>query len=105
MYAVMYGCHILSNKYTLSNKLSHFFMGKRQPNATKSSLGYQNFLYRNDPKFSYGQVKANWNSVDPDQTAPKGAVWLGSTLLKGAVWLGSTLFAVPPASFGCITLS
>ena len=31
------------------------------------------FKYRNDPKFSDGQVWAN--SVDPDQTAPLGAVW------------------------------
>ena len=33
------------------------------------------------------------NSVDPDQTAP----W-------GAVWSGSTLFAIQFASFGLITL-
>ena len=41
------------------------------------------------------------NSVDPDQTAPKGAVCSGSTLFvdpdqtapKGAVCSGSTLFA------------
>ena len=31
------------------------------------------------------------NSVDPDQTAPKGAV--DQTAPKGAVWSGSTLFA------------
>ena len=40
------------------------------------------------------------NSVDPDQTAPLGAVWSGSALLDpdqtaplGAVWSGSALFA------------
>ena len=33
------------------------------------------------------------NSADPDQTAP-----------RGAVWSGSTLFAIPSASFGLITL-
>ena len=46
------------------------------------------------------------NSADPDQTAPRGAVWSGSTLfaIRGAVWSGSTLFATPSASFGCITL-
>ena len=33
------------------------------------------------------------NSEDPDQTAP-----------RGAVWSGSTLFAIPSASFGLITL-
>ena len=31
--------------------------------------------------------------ADPDQTAP-----------RGAVWSGSTLFAIPSASFGLITL-
>ena len=48
-------------------------------------------LYCNDLKFSDRQVWAN--STDPDQTAP-----------RGAVWSGSTLFAIPAASFGCITL-
>ena len=44
------------------------------------------------------------NSVDPDQTAPEGAVWSGSKLFANsvdpdqtapewAVWSGSTLFA------------
>ena len=49
------------------------------------------FVYRNFPKFSDRQVWAN--IADPDQTAP-----------RGAVWSGSTLFAVPSASFGLITL-
>ena len=47
--------------------------------------------YHNVPKFWGGQIWAN--SADPDQTAP-----------RGAVWSGSTLFAIPSASFGCITL-
>ena len=47
--------------------------------------------YRNDPKFSDRYAWAN--SADPDQTAP-----------RGAVWSGSTLFAIPFASFGLITL-
>ena len=47
--------------------------------------------YRNDPKFSDRYAWAN--SADPDQTAP-----------LGAVWSGSTLFAIPSASFGLITL-
>ena len=34
--------------------------------------------YSNDPKFSDGQVMAY--SADPDQTAPRGAVWSASTL-------------------------
>ena len=49
------------------------------------------YKYRNVPKFSDRQVWAN--SADPDQTAP-----------LGAVWSGSTLFAIPSASFGLITL-
>ena len=40
-------------------------------------------MYRNDPKFSDRYAWAN--STDPDQTAP-----------RGAVWSGSTLFAIPP---------
>ena len=48
-------------------------------------------VYHNYPKFPERQVSAN--SADPDQTAP-----------RGAVWSGSTLFAIPSASFGCITL-
>ena len=42
--------------------------------------------YRNDPKFSDRYAWAN--SADPDQTAPRGVVWLGTTLL-----------AIPSASF------
>ena len=34
------------------------------------------------------------NSVDPDQTAPLGAVWSGSALFARAVWSGSPLGAV-----------
>ena len=47
--------------------------------------------YRNDPKFSDRYAWAN--SADPDQTAP-----------RGAVWSGSTLFAIPSELFGLITL-
>ena len=47
--------------------------------------------YRNDPKFSDRYAWAN--SADPDQSAP-----------RGAVWSGSTLFAIRFASFGLITL-
>ena len=60
------------------------------------SLGLKLWLklwnaYRNVPKFS---DRYAWeNSADPDQTAP-----------RGAVWSGSTLFAIPSASFGLITL-
>ena len=48
-------------------------------------------FYHNDPKFSDRYARAN--SADPDQTAP-----------RGAVWSGSTLFAIPSALFGHITL-
>ena len=55
-------------------------------------LGVQIFtVYRNDPKFSDRYAWAN--GADPDQTAP-----------RGAVWSGSTLFAIPSVSFGLITL-
>ena len=58
-----------------------------------SAVGYFlfNLHYRNDPKFSDRYAWAN--SADPDQTAP-----------REAVWSGSTLFAIPSASFGLITL-
>ena len=47
--------------------------------------------YAYDPKFSDRQV---WvNTADPDQTAP-----------RGADWSGSTVFAIPSASFERITL-
>ena len=49
------------------------------------------YSYRNDPKFSDRYAWAN--SADPNQTAP-----------RGAVWSGSTLFVIPSASFGHITL-
>ena len=52
---------------------------------------FYKFIYRNVPKFSDRQVWAT--SADPDKTAPRGAVWSGSTLL-----------AILSASFGCITL-
>ena len=52
---------------------------------------YSKMNYHNDPKFSDRQVWAN--SVDPDQTAP-----------RGAVWSASTLFAILSTSFGNITL-
>ena len=59
--------------------------------STGSWCSSRNSKYRNDPKFSDRYAWAN--SVDPDQTAP-----------RGGVWSGSTLFAIPSASFGTITL-
>ena len=47
--------------------------------------------YSNDPMFLDRQIWAN--SADPDQTA-----------LRGAVWSGSSLLAIPSASFGHISL-
>ena len=32
------------------------------------------------------------NSVDPDQIAPSGAVWSGSTLFVYAIWLETLVF-------------
>ena len=49
------------------------------------SLSFLYVAYRNDPKFSDRQVWAN--SADPDQMAP-----------RGVVWSGSTLFAIPSSS-------
>ena len=58
---------------------------------TDKTVSPSQYKHRNDPKFLDRQVWAN--SVDPDQTAP-----------REAVWSGSTLFAIPCASFGFITL-
>ena len=55
------------------------------------SIIYKNSIYPNNPTFSDRYAQAN--SADPDQTAP-----------SGAVWSGSTLFAIPSALFGLITL-
>ena len=49
----------------------------------------KNGLYRKCPKLLYiksSDKMAYANSIDPDQTAP-----------SGAVWSGSTLFAIPPS--------
>ena len=51
---------------TFSNKKNNYFL------TAKSDMKWDGFNYRNDPKFSDGQVLAN--SADPDQTAPRGAV-------------------------------
>ena len=53
-------------------------------------------LLRNDPKFLGRQFLAN--SIDPDQTNPPGAVWLGSALFATlcVVWMhysyGKTIY-------------
>ena len=52
--------------------------------------------YSDVPKSSDSQVWAN--TVNPDQTAP------GSSLISQEQSDQSTLFALPSASFGCITL-
>ena len=44
---------------------------------------YSSWLYGKCPKISYTKVSdkiAYANSADPDQTAPEGAIWSGSTL-------------------------
>ena len=68
---------------TAGDVLLHYDLCRLQQTVTAT--------YRNDPKFSDRYAWAN--SADPDQTAP-----------RGAVWSGSTLFAIPSASFGLITL-
>ena len=32
------------------------------------------------------------NSVDPDQTAPSGAVWSGSALFAYVIWSGTLVY-------------
>ena len=67
------------------DKYEHWFSWKELV-----GLRFEAF-YHNDPNFSDKQVWAN--GVDPDQTAP-----------RGAVWSGSPLFAILSAYFGLITL-
>ena len=59
----------------------------------KSKNNYVKVLYCNVPKFSDRQIWANSADQIRLLLAP-----------RGAVWSGSTLFAIPSASFGCITL-
>ena len=51
-------------------------------NWIEQFLGYK-IIIRNDLKFSDRQVWAN--SADPHQTAPRGAVWSGSSLFAFAL--------------------
>ena len=67
---------VVTNYMTVSFNMYHL-----------SCTSIQYGIYHNDSKFSDRQILAI--SVDPDQTAP-----------TGAVWSGSTLFAIPSASFG-----
>ena len=69
---------------------SNWFLWSTQLQADCNN-GIHTENYRNVPKFSDRYAWAN--SADPDQTAP-----------TGAVWSGSSLFAIPSASFGLITL-
>ena len=71
--------------------IPYHIIGTFSGNFTTAGRIYVTHSYRNEPKFSDGYAWAN--SADPDQTAP-----------RGAVWSGSTLFAIPSASFGLITL-
>ena len=72
------------------------FIVKSEPKIVKCTKKWRKcgavykIAYRNVPKFSDTQV---WAKV---QTQIR--------LLEGAVLSGSTLFAIPSASFGCITL-
>ena len=54
---------------------------KRRQLSQTVSLFKISYIYGKCPKFSYDKVSdkmAYANSADPDQTAPKGAVWSGS---------------------------
>ena len=91
--------YLLNKKCTCKNKSSSVEGGIAPGNENVNGQGhkYSNTVrvhgtkYHNDLKFSDRYAWAN--SADPDQTAP-----------GGAVWSGSTLFAIPSASFGLITL-
>ena len=67
---------------------AHILLTLKAPRKTAS----ENVVFMSSAEYScklyqtYFCIQAN--SVDPDQTAPKGAVWSWSTL-----WSGSTLFA------------
>ena len=72
---------------------------KYEKKMYETSINYRNY-YLNIWKMQYTVMSLSFrtdglwaNSVDPDQTAP-----------GGAVWSGSTLFAIPSAPFGHITL-
>ena len=49
-----------------------YYLLKKIEICIRRQNGMTNSYYRNDPKFSDRQVRAN--SADPDQTAPRGAV-------------------------------
>ena len=68
-----------------------YAMSNGKCNKSGKTEEHKQITYRNVPKFSDRQVWAY--SADPDQIAP-----------RGAVWSASTLFAIPSASFGCIIL-
>ena len=56
--------------------------------------------YLNDPK-----IGTDRSGQAVHSQIRLAAIWSGSTPhQRGAVWSGSTLFAIPTASFGCITL-
>ena len=80
-----------SNRMSQPLKIHITRYARKHCPCSKLFLCFITNKYRNVPKFSDRQVWAN--SADPDQTAP-----------RGAVWSGSTLFAIPSASFGCVTL-
>ena len=69
-------------------QLNHFKVSKYQLATTKQNTFYKYLFakiskHSKCPKISYTKVfekMAYANSADPDQTAPEGAVWSGSTL-------------------------
>ena len=63
--------------------------------------------YRDVPKFLDRQVWAN--SADPDQTAPRGAVWSVSTMFAipsaGIVWTHNSMLEPHSSNFRVITMN
>ena len=61
-------------------------------------------IYHNDPKFSDRYAWAN--SVDPDQTAPRGAIWSGATLFFHSIcifWTHYSMVEPNCSNFSIIT--
>ena len=84
-------CVVTSNAVVTTKRDSYSFFSENKKKKSLVGLWWHSYDYHNHPKFS--DIYAWANSADPDQTAP-----------RGAVWSGSTLFAIPSASFGLITL-
>ena len=89
---VLKGCHELGLGVALIWQID----SSRREESTRDDV------YRNDPKFSDRYAWAN--SADPDQTAPRGAVWSGSTLpFVCIVWTHYSMVEPHSSNFRVIT--